>query len=250
MASSIASPTERLDVGPASLLARVSRPLAVAAAAVVLATAVFALTRTGLFRVRAIEVEGAVHLSRPEIVRQSGISRHDNAIWLDETAAIERLVRSPWIARAEVRVDLPWTVTVTVTERSPIAVLNRGSGEMLVATDGAILGAGRPAGLPVIEAPPTWIAASRGASIADAARALDALTPELRGKVRRVIVGGPGGLELLWEDGIRVLFGPARSYAEKARVLADVLAWIDRSGQEVRAIDVSAPSAPAVVPVT
>jgi cell division protein FtsQ len=216
---------------------------------VVLAAVGLALTRTGLFRVQSIEVEGHAHLSRSEVVRLSGITRKDNAVWLDRVAAEERLDRDPWIAHAEVHVDLPWTVTMTLTERSPIAVLHRPGTEMLVAADGTILGPGRANGLPVIDAPPTWIDAGGTTSVRDAAAALSALDPELREMVRKVFVGTPGGLELLWGEGLRVSFGPARDFEEKARVLREVLAWIDRTGERIRAVDVSAPSAPAITPV-
>jgi cell division protein FtsQ len=207
-----------------------------------------AISRTGLFHVRGIEVEGGVRRSVTQIARLSGITARDNALWLPESAAEARLLRDPWIARAHVEIDLPWTVTITVTERSPIASTLRGSERALVAADGTILGTGRAAGLPVIDAPPSWVDPAGTEQIAQAAWVLAALDDDVLSRVRRVIVGGPRGLELLLTDGLRVMFGPPGDDAAKARVMREVLRWIERSDGRFRAIDVSAPSAPAVIP--
>jgi len=200
-------------------------------ASVVLVAAGLAATRTGLFRVRGLEVEGGSHRSRDQIARLSGVTERDNAIWLDETAVEARLLRDPWIARAEVRVDLPWSVKITVTERSPVAVSRLGTEATLVA------------------APPAWVDPGGNRAIAEAARALAALDPMLRSKVRRVTIGDTRGLELLLTDGLRVRFGPPGAYAAKARVLGEVVTWIEGSDERIREIDVSAPSAPVVTPV-
>jgi hypothetical protein len=46
-----------------------------------------------------------------------------------------------------------------------------------------------------------------------------------------------------------VRFGPPGAYAAKARVLGEVVTWIEGSDERIREIDVSAPSAPVVTPV-
>lgn len=250
MASSIASPTDGRHASAGGFWPRAWRPVAIGVAAVVLSAAAVATTRSGLFRVRGIEVEGGGHRSRAQIVRLSGITRSDNAIWLDESSAEARLLRDPWIARADVRIDLPWSVTITVSERSAIASTRHGAERVLVAGDGTILGPGRSAGLPAIDAPPTWIDPSGSDDVSEAARALSALGADLRSRVRRVVVGGPTGLQLLLTDGLRVRFGEPGDYDAKTRVLEEVLTGIDGLDARIRAIDVSAPSAPTVVPGT
>ncbi|MGZ8624514.1 MAG: cell division protein FtsQ/DivIB [Actinomycetota bacterium] len=247
MASSIASPTERALAGVRTALTRVWRPLAVACAALALVASILMLTRSGVFHVRRVEVDGAAHLSRAEVVRLSAITKSDNAIWLDAGAAESRLTGSPWVADAEVKVDLPWTVTITVTERSPIAVLERGATEVLLAADGTLLGAGRRAGLPVIEASPTSIGSAGSVPLQGIARALEALPADLRALVRRVEIGAPLGLELFLSDGVRISYGSPRAFEQKARAITDVLTWVGEAGERIRLVNVSAPSAPAVV---
>lgn len=249
MASSIACPTEVQAPRLRRALAQSWRWLAIAAAAVVLAAVGLAVTGSQWFHVRSIDVAGANHVSRSEIVRLSGITKHDNAVWLDESTAESRLTENPWVASAEVRVDLPWTVTITVTERSPVAVLERGTSGVLVAGDGTLLGAAKGASLPLIEAPPAWVGSVPSPPVAGIARALAALDPEVRDMVRRIDTSSPSGLEMFLSDGLRISYGSARAFADKAIAIADVLAWTQTTGEKIRLLDVSAPSAPAVAPV-
>jgi cell division septal protein FtsQ len=252
LASSIAFPTE---VHPSlrRALAQGWRWLAIAGTAVVLAAAGLAVIGSHWFHVRSIDVVGADHLSRGEIVRLSGITKHDNAVWLDGSTAESRLMEDPWVGSADVRIDLPWTVTITVTERSPIAVLERGTSRVLVAGDGTLLGSAQGseqgADLPLIEAPPAWIGSVPSPPIAGVARALAALDTDVRDMVRRIETGSPGGLELFLSDGLRISYGPARAFTDKATAIAGVLAWTQMTGEEIRLLDVSAPSAPAVTPI-
>lgn len=250
METSITSRSRSRRSSVRAMLAHLWRALAVAGAAVVLASTAILFTRSGIFHVRTVEVHGATHLGRGEVIQMSGIARSDNAVWLDERAAEASLMRSPWIARAVVHVDLPWTVTITVTERSPIAVLERGAAEVLVAADGTLLGPAARADLPVIVAPPTWIADPSLAPVEGIARALRALAPEVRAAVRRIEVGSPSGLELFLSDGVRIAYGSPRGVEAKAEAIGDVLAWVDATGERIRSMNVSAPSAPAILPTS
>jgi cell division protein FtsQ len=250
LASSIAFPTEVPPSRVRRALEQGWRWLAIAGAAVVLAGVALAVTGSHWFHVHSIDVTGAGHLSRGEIVRLSGITKHDNAVWLDESTAEARLTESPWVASADVRVDLPWTVTITVTERSPIAILERGTTEVLVAGDGTLLGSASGADLPLIEAAPAWLGSVPSPPVAGIARALAALEPDVRGMVRRIDTGSPSGLELFLSDGLHISYGSARAFGDKASAIVDVLAWAETTGEKIRLLDVSAPSAPAVVPVT
>jgi cell division protein FtsQ len=243
---SISLRSEGRAAGAFAVVRRAWRPLAVAAAVLVIAGGALALTRTGAFHVRSIEVEGASHLPRREVVRLAGISLKDNAVWLDDAAAEHRLESDPWVETAEVRIDLPWTVTLTVTERSPVAIVDRGGDTTLVAGDGTNLGRvdGR-ADLPRIEVPPTWVDEQAGSDIDQVAAAIGAMGEELRSRIGRVTLG-PAGIELLLKDGVRVVYGSAADAPAKARAISQVLEWMETSGVQVRSLSVSAPSAPAV----
>jgi cell division protein FtsQ len=226
------------------------RLVAVAGTAMAFAALLLLLTHSGVFHVRTIEVDGAAHLDRTDVVRLSGVTDATNAVWLDEKTVEERLETDPWIRRARVSVTLPWTVHISLRERRPVAAVRQTSGLLAVAGDGTALGsASRSPGLPVIVMPP--ISAVEGAlpSLTGPALALGALEPKLRARVVRVVVAS-SGLDLILDDGTRIDYGAADLFAPKARAIEDVLGWAETQGTEIRSIDVSAPTSPAVVPGT
>lgn len=234
----------RIDVGA---LARSRRAWAVGAVAfAVIGTAGFFLSRSSVFHVRHVDVAGAAHRSRADIVRLSGVTGATNALWLDERGVELRLEQDPWIASATVSTSFPWTVHVEVTERTPSAVVDRGTDRLLVATDGTPLGlAGRVFGLPLIVMPPAGALEGAPPSLQPAARAIGALPPEILARVRQVIVSLDGTLELRLQGGPRVEFGPATEIAAKARAIASILAWSDDEAQPLATVNVVSPGAPA-----
>jgi len=198
-----------------------------------------------VFDVRRIEVSGADHLHRPQIVRIAGISNATNALWLDEGAAERRLEAEPWIADADVHVSLPLTVQITVHERSPVAVA-RGAVTSLMAADGTALGSGRvPRGLPVIDLGGAGSVEDIRPSPVGAATVLGAMTPALRAQVARVRVLLDGTLELRLRGGPTVAFGTPEDAERKAVTIRWVLAWAASEGTPLRTLSVVSALAPA-----
>ena len=235
----------RIDPG-AMLRSRRARAVAAVALGLIGAGGLF-LSRSSVFHVRHVEVTGAAHRSRADIVRLSGVTHATNAIWLDERAVELRLEQDPWIADARVSTSFPWTVHVEVAERIPAAIVDRGSGRLLVATDGTPLGlAGRISGLPIDRDAARGSAGGR-AAVAAAGRARDRCpaSGDLA-QVRRVMVSLDGALELHLIGGPRVEFGPATEIAAKARAIVAALVWSSEEGQPLAALNVVAPGAPAV----
>jgi len=241
--------SRRIDLGA---LAGSRRAMAVLAVVLTLGLAVagVVLSRSSVFHVRRVEVTGAGHLSRADIVRLSGLTRATNALWLDEGAVERRLEQDPWIASATVSASFPWTVHVRVLERTPAAVVDRGSDRLLVATDGTPLGLARGvSGLPLIVMPPAG-ALEGGAppSLEPAAQAVGGLPTSIVARVRQVIVSLDGTLEMQLIDGPRVEFGPATQIEAKGRAIASVLAWSQQEGKPLATLSVIAPGAPAARP--
>jgi cell division protein FtsQ len=243
LAISIASPTE-----VRSRLGTWVRILGAVVAAALLGAGLVALTHTRVFHVRAIEVDGNVRLHRPEIVRLSGLNERTNVIWFDEAAVRARLEQDPWIARADVSRSLSGTVQLHITERVPVAVVQRGTERTLVAGDGTILTAdvGKNR-LPRIVTPPSWLGVPTGFDVQGAARALASLAPDIRARVRRVAATPASALVLVLTGGMRISLGSPISLAAKSAAVDDVLSWAASTGERIRAIDVVAPSAPAVL---
>jgi cell division protein FtsQ len=223
------------------------RPLSLALAALVLAVAGIALSRSGLFGVRTVTVRGNEHLSAEQVLRRSGLTEGLNAVWMDEAAVEEELEEDPWVQQASVMVDLPWTVHVSVVEREPIAIVQTPTGSALVAGDGTVLGpVRRPRRTTLITAPPPWLRTGAVGDLSGAARALGALAPELRARVERVEITVEGTLEMVLGDGTRISYGVPSGFVPKAAAIDEVLTWAEGSGERVRTISVVAPRAPAV----
>ena len=222
--------------------------LALAAAAVLAVTVgAFFASRSSWMHARGIEVDGASRLPRAQVVDAAGVSLATNVLWLDEGAVERRLEAVPWIADAEVRVALPWTIEIAVVERAPVAIPSDGLREVLVAPDGTTLGpADGTRGLPRIQLSPP--AASGGAvqSARGAAVALGAMDPELRAEVASVTVLVDGSLEMRLRGGVSVRYGESVDVRRKAALLERILRWASRDGEWLAAVSVVAPGHPAV----
>jgi len=217
----------------------------IAVGSVVLLIGGVAASRSSVFDVRRIEVSGADHLHRPQIVRIADVSNATNALWLDEGVVERRLESEPWIADADVRVTLPLTVEIAVHERSPVAVA-QGAVTSLMAADGTALGSGRiPRGLPVIELGAAGLVEGIRPSPVGAARALGAMAPALRAQVARVRVLLDGSLELRLRGGPIVRFGTPEDAERKAVTIQRMLAWAGSEGTPLRTLSVVSALAPA-----
>ena len=222
-----------------------SRAAVVSGVVVAFGVGVISASRTSLLDARRIEVSGADHLHRAELVATAGVSKDTNVLWFDEAAARRRLEAEPWIAKAEVSASFPLTIEIAVTERTPVAVTGGVSGS-LIAGDGTALGGSTGGGkLPTIELGTVSTADGRPASPVGAARALGAMPPTLRSEVRRVRVMLGGTLELRLRGGTTVRFGTPDDAARKVEAIRRVLAWAEAKGSAIRTLSVVAPSAPA-----
>ena len=220
------------------------RSAVIAGAVVALVAGAFFASRTSLMDAHRIEVTGANHVHRADLVAIAGVSRDTNVLWFDERAAERRLEAEPWIASADVSSSFPLTIAIAVRERTPVAVL--GGTDTLIAGDGtALAGTTRGGGLPTIDLGTVTTAEGRPPSPVGAARALGAMPPTLRSKVTRVHVMLDGTLELRLRGGTTVRFGTPEDAARKVEAIRRVLSWAGREGSAIRRLSVVAPSAPA-----
>lgn len=216
-------------------------------AIVALAVGGFFLSRSGVLHARGVDVIGASHLGRADVVETAGVSTETNVLWLDEGAVERRLEANPWIADADVRVVLPWTIELSIVERFPVAVATDGMHQTLVAGDGTVLGsAGRVAGLPRIELLATGALEGARESPRVAAVAVGAMSPELRAEVGEVRVLVDGTLEIRLRGGVIVRYGSGVDARRKASAIGRILAWAEEHGERLAAVNVVAPDRPAV----
>jgi cell division protein FtsQ len=218
----------------------------VGASLFVILVSVFTASRSALFALRRVEVRGLAHRSAAEVVARVDVPNGTNILWLDTSVVVRRLESDPWIAGASVTRLLPGTLEVSVAERHPIAVLRDGSAATLVAADGTWLGsAPTPLRLPAIRLPPAAPATIGLPGEAGAVRALAAMTPSVRHRIREIDVAVGGTLTAIVRGGPVVELGPAVDLDGKARTLRLLLSWERTTGSTLEAVTLVAPGAPA-----
>lgn len=208
------------------------RRVLVLVAVVLLSVGGWFLTRTGLFDVDTLKVQGATHESDDDVIAASGLRLGDQLLDVDEGSVARKVEQLPWVDTAAVATGLDGVVTVTVTERAPAAtVADPASGAQLVDATGRLLGpaTGDTAGLPTLggvtlSAPGETIAGADGAMAA-----LAALEPGTRSRVTGVVVALDGTLQLeLVPQGV-VLLGPPTDLDSKAAALTVTLDASDQA---------------------
>ena len=217
---------------------------------VVLGAVAVTLTRSPFFSARTIEVNGASHVARADVMRLAAVTQDTNVFTLDAAAAERRLERDPWIAEATVTKDLPSTLIIDIDERVAVAVAELDGILRLVADDGAFLEAAVPrvaVQMPSIVAADTEGVEPSPEAVGGAARAIAAMAPSLRRRVDSVSVLADGQLRVDLTSGASVAFGEAADLQEKAMALRAVLDYAAENGASVTSADVRVPSAPTAV---
>ncbi len=213
---------------------------AVVVLAVVAAGAAVALSP--LLSVHTLVVRGAGG-DRAAILRASGIGTGDPMVLVSTGGAAAAIERLPWIQTASVARDFPTTVTITVTERTPVAWAPSGpgryslvdaSGQVTAVTTTPPLTLPELAGVSGVPAPGRHLAAGTAETAA-------ALSPALRAKVTTIVVLPTTGITALIAGGPQLRFGDATQLPAKAQAAAYVLGALVHPASY---IDVSVPSAP------
>jgi cell division protein FtsQ len=210
------------------------------------------VTNSPLFDMRTFRVSGNRHLSDTDVARLAGLSRSTNVVWLGTGAVAARVERDPWVVRARVSRTLPGSVTISVQERKPVAMVESKGSMLLVSGDGVVLGrASRKHRLPAIEVAgaPTQVGSRiRGATLQlIVARALPT---RVRRRVAQITRTEGGSVNLILRSGVPVFFGDASQATAKARALSSLLSWANEKAIPADYIDVRAPAAPALLPAS
>lgn len=199
------------------------------------------------FRATTVTVGGEHRFSERRILRIAGVGPGTNLLHVDLARAERRLERNRWIADASVSRDLPHGLSVTVVERTGIAVVGGGSAVTLIAGDGTSLGraGARTDVLPTISSgdgstEPTAAVLRLGAGVVAALPR--SLTPQVQG----VDVGDDGSILLQMRSGVMVTYGDDRDLRAKGQDLEAVLRWASGHGSPVAWVDVSVPGSPAM----
>ena len=114
------------------------------------AAAAVGITRSPLFAVTAVHVQGVQDARAREVKEVAQVATGQNLMTADLDAAVERVRAVPWVAQAEARREPPSTVVLDVIARRPAAVVHGAGGSWIVDRDGVVIEAGEHPKLPRI----------------------------------------------------------------------------------------------------
>jgi len=205
---------------------------------VVVAVLTVVLTTSPILSLRSVKVEGTERLARDVVVDAlqpltgeplARVSPDDVVTALSDIALIQSI---------ETRLELPGTLVVTITERTPIGAIQNGAGFQVVDRAAVVLfeAAARPTEFPLIGVAPN--PESRGFQAIG--EALAVIPPEVLSRIDRVSASSADTVAFSLRDSDhRVLWGSSEASTEKARVLP---AALRTAGDEApQLIDLSTP---------
>jgi cell division protein FtsQ len=200
------------------------------------------------FRATGVTVRGQRVLTAAQIERAAGVPLGGPLISVDTGAVRARLLRAlPRIDRVSVDRSWPHTVSVTVVERTPSAVLRSGGRYTEVDRDGVRFATvdRAPAGVPLLQLAPTPSASLRHFGTKRLLQAAIAVAGDLPDSVRRqataVRVRSYDGVTVELSGGREVMWGSSEDGPRKASVLTALM----KAEPHATRFDVSAPTAPA-----
>ncbi len=206
-----------------------------------LGTALWLVLGSSALTVRTVRVEGLQTLTQVRVEKVAGVPEGRPLARVDLAAIRARVENIAAVRAVEVSRSWPHTVRIEVTEREPLAVVNRGDGLQAVDDEGVLFGrySTQPADLPLIRTSPGISAEA----LAEAARVVAVLRSDIRSRVDYVDVESVDRirLRLSGKGPGTVMWGSAEQSAEKAEVLAVLLG---RASAGAREIDVSVPGRP------
>ena len=85
-----------------------------------------ALRSATFCRLKTIEVANCRHLTREEILAMAGVEPGKDLLRLNLKQMGEQLARNPWVETVRIRRFLPDGLSIAITEREPLAVVNMG----------------------------------------------------------------------------------------------------------------------------
>lgn len=197
---------------------------------------IYAVYFSPWLRAEGVQVAGIQQLSKQQVLRAARVP-FGGALATEDLHAIQLRVEALAIVKsADVSRSWPHDVRIEVTERTPVAVISRGTSYVQVDASGVSFmpRLKTPGALPTIDTGPT----ADANALAEGAKVAAALPPAVARLVDHIQVDTIDRIELSLRGGRTVLWGSSEESTAKAKVLLDLLKT------HARRIDVSVPGLP------
>lgn len=188
------------------------------------------------FKIQHVAISGEQTIGAADIRTAAQVPMGTPLIEADLGKVRARVEKIPSVASASVSRSWPQTVSITVTERVPVAVVSTGQGLQDIDAGGVVFGhlQARPKGLPLI----TLAGSVDKSALVNAATVAASLPSSILSQVTSITVRTMDDIQLDMTGGRWIQWGNSDDSAIKAQVAADLL------GQRAAHIDVSVPSNP------
>jgi cell division protein FtsQ len=195
----------------------------------------------GLFDVEGVEVTGIVTVPAADVLAAAAVPTGAPLASIDTNAVATRVAGLPPVESVYVGRSWPHTVTVTVTERTPVATVSTSQGPALVDRSGVVYRGAPTPGLPRLTTTPRTGDPATLAAVAVLTSLPDALRPQVETAGASVVApGAPGQVTLRMAGGKEVRWGTPERADEKVAALTALLT------QPGTVYDVTSPDLPTI----
>ncbi len=195
----------------------------------------------GLFDVELVQVAGAVTVPEADVLAAAAVPSGAPLAAVDTGSVATRVAQLPPVESVHVGRSWPHTVTVTVTERVPVATVSTAQGSALVDRSGVVYKGAPPPGLPRLTTAPRSDDPATLAAVAVLTALPEALRPQVETAGATVAIpGAPGQVTLRMVGGKEVRWGAPERAEEKAAALTVLLT------QPGQVYDVTSPDLPTI----
>ena len=209
------------------------------------------------FQVAGVDVTGARHLTKDELQNIAGVFTGQSIFKVNLNEAAQRARALPWVRDVRLYRHLPNRISMTLSERTPVAVLDSGSGRFLVDDEGMVIVREAAAGADAQSLPSVSISGCR----AQAGHSVDsgALTDALALLQEIARRGGWKASDLTIRansaETLAVVYGGHEfrigngNYDQKLRRLGEILVDVQQRGLTVAYVDLRPDRQAAVMTV-
>ena len=213
----------------------VRRILVAAAMLAIVGGAVWLVYFSTALAAGSVSVEGVDRLPQQQIVDAADLPMGEPMVRLDLGAAESRIEQIPAVKSAEISRDWPTTLVISVTERTPVALVVDANGVRAVDSEGVLFKLrGRKPHLPTL----VMDDRAEASALSEAVHVIMAMPQRLSDQVAEVRAKTMDSITLRLHDGDTVVWGSADDSAAKAEALALILQ------RKASVYDVSVPDLP------
>ena len=237
--------SRRIDVMRAKGRRRL-RVLLLGVTIISLAVGGYLLSKSSLFDVDEIVVEGVAGELAAEVLQESRVQKGKPLLEVDSSAISNRIEEIPWVKEARISRSWGGTITIRVSTRDPVAAFKNSEGWLIVDIEGRVLQKEKtlPYFLVPIEEEIGSLSLGEWApeQVIPLIKVAGTISSELTGDISSI--KGKDQIELLLFGGGKILFGDSTDIEGKVVAAATILSQVDQSS--VLHIDVRAPLTPVL----